>query len=325
MSAATTTPSAPASSGAEGAPRPVGRPRSSASLRHRLADRGIDGQMLLLLPALVFILVLFVYPFAYGLGLTLQPTQETVETWGGGVLANYVRFFGDSFTFASVWLTARLAIPAALFNVLFSIPLAIKLRHRFRGKRLISTLLVLPITLGTVLTAQGLLIFAGRQGWLNQALMGIGLVDQPLDLVHNYIGVLLSLIISGFPFAFLLISSYFSGIDPSLERAARSLGAGWAQRFFRITLPLLAPGLATTFILTFVLAFSVFPSATLVGNPSGSTRVLAVVAYRFFGEQFDYPMASTVAIMMGLAELIVVAIVLFARSFFYKGTTGGKG
>lgn len=299
--------------------------RGTASLRHRLADRGVDSQLLLLVPAIVFILALFVYPFAYGFGLTLQPTQDTVDTWGGGVLANYVRFFEDAFTFESVWLTARLAIPAALFNVLLSIPLAIKLKPRFRGKQLISTLLVLPITLGTVLTAQGLLIFAGRQGWLNQALMNLGILDQPLTLVHNYIGVLLSLIISGFPFAFLLISSYLSGIDPSLDRAARSLGASWSQRFVRITLPLLAPGLATTFILTFVLAFSVFPSATLVGDPSGSTRVLAVVAYRFFGEQFDYPMASTTAIMMGLAELIVVAIVLLGRSFLYKGSTGGKG
>ncbi|APX32615.1 ABC transporter permease [Brachybacterium sp. P6-10-X1] len=299
--------------------------QGSASLRHRLADRGIDAQLLMMVPAIVFILALFVYPFAYGFGLTLQPTEETVERWGGGVFANYLRFFGDAFTFESVWLTARLAIPAALLNVLVSIPLAIKLQHRFRGKRLLSTLLVLPITLGTVLTAQGLLIFAGRQGWLNQALINLGILDRPLDLVHNYIGVLLSLIISGFPFAFLLISSYLSGIDPSLDRAARSLGAGSAQRFTKITLPLLAPGLATTFILTFVLAFSVFPSATLVGDPSGSTRVLAVVAYRFFGEQFDYPMASTVAIMMGLAELIVVAIVLFARSFLYKGSTGGKG
>lgn len=301
------------------------QPRGTASLRHRLADRGIDSQLLLLLPAIVFILALFVYPFVYGFGLTLQPTEDTVDTWGGGVLANYVRFFEDAFTFESVWLTARLAIPAALINVLASIPLAIKLKPKFRGKQLISTLLVLPITLGTVLTAQGLLIFAGRQGWLNQTLMNLGILDQPLSLVHNYVGVLLSLIISGFPFAFLLISSYLSGIDPSLDRAARSLGAGWSQRFLRITLPLLAPGLATTFILTFVLAFSVFPSATLVGDPSGSTRVLAVVAYRFFGEQFDYPMASTVAIMMGLAELIVVAIVLLGRSFLYKGSTGGKG
>ena len=112
--------------------------------------------------------------------------------------------------------------------------------HSGRYAYLGQTLLVLPITLGTVLTAQGLLIFAGRQGWLNRFLMGAGIIDEPLQLVNNYIGVLFSLIITGFPFAFLLISSYLSGIDPSLEAAAKTLGADWKQRFRRIILPLLA-------------------------------------------------------------------------------------
>ncbi len=299
--------------------------KSTASLRHRMAERGIDSRLWLLVPALVFILALFVYPFAYGLGLTFQPTPQTATQWGGGIFANYLAFFKDPFVFNSVWLTMRVALPAALFNVIISIPLAFKLRRKFRGKRFLSTLLVLPITLGTVLTAQGLLIFAGRQGWLNRFLQDTHLISQPLQLVNNYTGVMFSLIISGFPFAFLLVSSYLSGIDPSLEAAAKTLGANWPQRFRRVTLPLLAPGLATTFILTFVLAFSVFPSARLVGDPGGATRVMALMAYRAFGEQQNYSMASTIAVMMGLVELLIVAVVLLGRSFLYKGSTGGKG
>ena len=143
--------------------------------------------------------------------------------------------------------------------------------------------------------------------------------------MNNYLGVMFSLVITGFPFAFLLISSYLSGIDPTLESAAKTLGAGWWERFRRITLPLLAPGLATTFILTFVLAFSVFPSARLVGDAMGSTRVMSLMAFRAFGEQNDYPMASTIALMMGVVELIVVVLVLGGRSLLYRGTTGGKG
>jgi putative spermidine/putrescine transport system permease protein len=301
------------------------RSKSSASLSHRLAERGVSARLLLLAPAVVFAVALFVYPFLYGLGLTFQPLPATQDTFGGGLFANYLAFFRDSFTFDSVWITVRLALPVALFNVLISIPIAFKLRNKFRGKRNLQALLVLPITLGTVLTAQGLLIFAGRQGWLNRFLIEIGLIDQPLQLVNNYWGVVFSLVISGFPFAYLLISSYLSGIDPSLEAAAKTLGANWKQRFLRITLPLLAPGLATTFILTFVLAFSVFPSARLVGDATGETRVLALMAYRSFAEQLDYAMASTIAIMMGVVELIVIAIVFLGRSFLYKGSTGGKG
>ena len=301
------------------------RPKSTASMRHRLAERGVDVSLLMLVPALVFAVALFVYPFSYGIGLTFQPTAATQEQWGAGIWSNYVAFFRDPFIFDSVWITMRLALPVALFNVLVSIPVAFKLRHKFRGKKLLTTLLVLPITLGTVLTAQGLLIFAGRQGWLNRFLLEIGLISEPLQLVNNYLGVMFSLIISGFPFAFLLISSYLSGIDPSIEAAAKVMGADWKQRFRRITLPLLAPGLATTFILTFVLAFSVFPSARLVGDASGETRVMALMAYRAFGELLDYPMASTIAVMMGVVELLVIAVVLLWRSFMYKGSTGGKG
>ncbi|EIE98954.1 ABC transporter permease [Saccharomonospora glauca] len=294
-------------------------PETSPALRHRLAERGIDKQLLLLLPAVVFIVGLFVYPFFYGLGLSFQPQN------GGGPFADYVRFFSDPYQFSTIWKTLVLAIPAALLNVLASVPIAYRMRGRFRGKRLLMTVLVVPITLGTVLTAEGLLNFLGPSGWLNRALEAIGLVDEPLRLINNYWGVFFSLVITGFPFAFLLISSYLSGIDPTLEKAAATLGAGWWDRFRHITLPLLAPGLATTFCLTFVLAFSVFPSAILVGNPSGETRVISIAAYQAAYEQYDYPYASTIAMIMGVVELIVVGVVLLWRSRLYTGSTGGKG
>jgi putative spermidine/putrescine transport system permease protein len=293
--------------------------RTGPSLRHRLAERGVDSQLLLLLPAVLFVLALFVYPFLYGLGLSFQPAK------GGGAFADYQRFFSDPFQRDTIWKTLRLAIPAALFNVLAAVPIAYRMRGRFRGKRVITTLLVIPITLGTVLTAEGLLNFLGPAGWFNRTLVSLGLRDQPVGLINNYWGVFFSLVITGFPFAFLLILSYISGIDPSLERAAATLGADWRARFRRITLPLLAPGLATTFCLTFVLAFSVFPSAILVGNPTGSTRVISIAAYQAAYEQYDYPFASAIAMIMGLVELLVLGVVLLWRSRFYVGATGGKG
>jgi putative spermidine/putrescine transport system permease protein len=287
-------------------------------LRHRLADRGIDSYLLLLVPAVIFILALFIYPFLYGLGLSFQPTK-------GGVFSDYQRFFGEAYQRDTIWKTLRLAIPASLLNVLASVPIAYRMRGRFRGKRLVTILLVVPITLGTVLTAEGLLNYLGPTGWFNRTLMGLGLIDDPVRLINNYWGVFFSLVITGFPFAFLLILSYLSGIDPTLERAASTLGAGWWSRFRRITLPLLAPGLATTFCLTFVLAFSVFPSAILVGNPTGETRVISIAAYQAAYEQYDYPFASAIAMVMGLVELIVIAVVLVWRSRLYAGSTGGKG
>jgi putative spermidine/putrescine transport system permease protein len=288
------------------------------AFRHRLAERGIDRQLLLLAPALLAVLVLFVYPFAYGVGLSFQPSH-------GGTLGAYRDFFSDAYQRDTIFTTLRLALPAALLNVAASVPIAYRMRGRFRGKRILTTVLVVPITLGTVLTAEGLLNFLGPTGWFNRVLLGIGLVGSPVRLTNNYWGVFFSLVITGFPFAFLLILSYLSGIDPTLERAAATLGAGWWQRFRRITLPLLAPGLATTFCLTFVLAFSVFPSAVLVGDPAGTTRVISIAAYHAAYEAYDYALASAIAVVMGIVELAVVAAVLGVRSLFYTGSTGGKG
>lgn len=304
-------------------------PAERVALRHRLADRGVDRTLLLLLPAVLFIGLLFIYPFFYGLQLSLYPQAESpiAATYGNSLFANYRAFFADEYLRDTIWLTLRLGVPAALINVLASVPIAFRMRGRFRGKRLLTTGLVVPITLGTVLTADGLLTFLGPAGWLNKVLAAVGLVDpdNPLPLIHNYWGVLFSLIITGFPFAFLLTLSYLSGIDPAIENAAATLGAGWWQRFRHITLPLLSPGLAITFCLSFVLAFSVFPSAVLVGDPAGSTHVISIAAYRAAFEQFDYAAASAIAMIMGAIELLVVGLVLVWRARLYRGATGGKG
>ncbi|KAB2349637.1 ABC transporter permease [Actinomadura rudentiformis] len=295
-------------------------PRRTGGLRHRLAERGVDRVLLLLVPALLVVILLFLYPMMYGVGLSLQPQK------GGGMLANYRAFFDDPYQRDTIWKTLRLALPAALINVGVSVPIAYRLRGRFRGRRALTAILVLPVTLGTVLVADGLLRYLGPKGWFNRILLDLGLVDQPVRLIYNYWGVLFSLIITGFPFAFLLVLAYMSGIDPTLERAAATLGAGPWQRMRRILLPLLAPGLATTFVLAFVLAFSVFPSANLVGEPADETRVMAIAAYQSAFEKYDYSMASTIAVLMGAFELLVISVTLLVRGRLYTGpSAGGKG
>ena len=296
-------------------------------LRHRLAERGLDRTLLLLLPAVVFVVALFVYPFLYGLQLSFQPQpgSQVVQRYGTGPFADYQAFFDDPYLRNTIWTTLRISLPATLINVLASVPIAYRMRGRFRGRRTITTILVVPITLGTVLTADGLISFMGPAGWLNKILMAAGIADQPVQLTHNYWGVLFSLVITGFPVAFLLTLSYLTGIDPSLEQAGATLGAGWWQRFRHITLPLLAPGLAITFCLNFVLSFSVFPSAVMVGDPAGSTRVISIAAFHAAFEQYDYSMAAAIAMIMGVVELAVIGLVLGWRSRLYRGATGGKG
>ncbi len=301
----------------EAAIRP--RPKAArAGLRQRLARRGIDGTTLLVVPAVLTILGLFVYPFFEGLVLSLMPRK-------GGTWANYVTFFSQPFLWKTIPTTLGIAVPATVANILISVPVALRVR-KLKRQRILTTILVVPITLGTVLVAEGLLNYLGPQGWLNRILILFHLTKEPLRLVHNYWGVMWSLIIAGFPFTFLLTLSYVSGIDPNLEKAAATLGAGPRARFRTILLPLMASGLVITFCLSFVQAFAVFPSAVLVGAPSGSTRVISIAAFQAAYERYDYSMASAIAMIMAAIQLLIVVLVLAGRGFLYRGpAAGGKG
>ncbi len=189
----------------------------SIPLKQRLAARGLDGLTLLVVPAILFVLLLFIYPFLYGLFLSFEPKA-------GGVFANYQRFFSDSFLYGTIATTLWLALPVTIVTLALAIPIAFRVRL-MRNQRLLTTILVIPITLGTVLVAEGLLNYLGPQGWFNRTLMTLGIISSPVKLLHNYWGVMLSLVITGFPFTFLLTLSYLSAsIRPWRMRARR-----WAR------------------------------------------------------------------------------------------------
>jgi len=289
-------------------------------LAQRLKAHGLDRVTLLAAPAAIYILALFIYPFFYGLWLSFEPKAEGASLW-----ANYARFFSDPFLYGTILTTLRLAVPATLLNLLLAVPIAMRVRL-MPNQRLLTTILVVPITLGTVLVAEGMLNYLGPQGWFNRTLITFGLSSGPVRLIHSYLGVFLSIIVAGFPFTFLLTLSYLTGIDPALEQAAATLGGTAWQRFRHVLLPLALPGLLITFCLSFVQAFSVFPSAVLLGAPAGATRVISIAAYTAAFEEYDYSMASAIAMIMGVVQLAIVAGVLGLRGLSYHGSTsGGKG
>jgi len=273
-----------------------------------------------LLPSLLYVLVMFVYPFLYGIYMSLRPLKAQ-----GFSLANYVAFFTDQYQYMTVGITFRLAVPNTMVVVAFSLLLAYNMRRGIWLERTITTVLVLPISLGVILLGQGILGFYGGKGWLNQLLLGLGLLEEPLVLTHNFTGVMLSLFMQQFPFCFLMLLGYISGIDPSIENSARTLGAGPWIVFRRVMLPLIAPGLAIAFALVFVMSFATFPSAILLGQPSGATRTIAIAAYAQAFEMFDMPYASAIAVIMGIFQLAGLLVILLLRRRMVMAATMGVG
>jgi putative spermidine/putrescine transport system permease protein len=281
---------------------------------------GKSGTFLLLLPALIFIVLLFIYPFIYGLTLSLTTTE------GSFTFANYIRFFTDQRDVRTIWTTLGLAVPVTLLAVCLAIPFAYFMRRGLKGEKFITFFLIIPVTLGTVLISEGMLSFMGPNGWLNQLLIALHLAKDPVRFTHNYLGVFISLFLQGFPYAFLMLLGYVSGINPDLEKASQMLGANKIQTFWKVLFPLMVPGIAISFCLNFVMAFSVYPSAVLLGQPSGPTRVIAIAAYQWAFEKFNFNAASAIAMIMAAVELLVISVVLIWRSKMYKGASiVGKG
>lgn len=273
-----------------------------------------------LLPSFLYVLVMFVYPFLYGIYLSVRPLKVP-----GFSLANYVAFFSDQYQYKTVGITFGLAIPTTVVVVALSLVVAYGMRRGIWLERAITTILVLPISLGVILLAEGILGFYGGKGWLNQMLLGVGLLREPLVLTHNYIGVMLSLFMQQFPFCFLMLLGYISGIDPSIENSARTLGAGPWTVFHRVMLPLIAPGLAVAFALVFVMSFATFPSAILLGQPSGATRTIAIAAYQQAFEMYNTSYASAIAVIMGVFQLAGLLVIVLLRGRMVMAATMGVG
>jgi putative spermidine/putrescine transport system permease protein len=287
-------------------------------LRHSLAERGVDWSLVLLLPAVFVLGGLFLYPFVYGVMISFQPED------GGGMLGNYRAFFSDPYLASSVVTTLRLAVPVAVVSVGLAAPVAYRCRRDFRGRKVITLVLMLPITFGSILIAQGMQRVFAPFGWFNLGLKRLGL--PPATLLYNYQGTFIAAVLTTLPFAFLMLMGFFGGIDRSLEDAAATLGASHAARFWRIVVPLAMPGIITAFMLALVESFAIFPSAILIGQPDNQTHVLTIPIYQAAAQRSDYTQASAFAIVLTAIELVVLGLMVLIRSRLYRGpANGGKG
>jgi putative spermidine/putrescine transport system permease protein len=165
--------------------------------------------ILLSLPAVIIVLGLFFYPLLFGLNISFQQTEGA--SWS---LANYTQFFSDPTQVKTIWTTFQVALPVTLFSVLISIPLAYYMRRGIRFERLITAILILPISLGNVLIAQAMLSYFAPNGWFNRVLLSLHIIQQPMIMLYHVMAVEIALFIQGFPFTFLLILGYMSAIEP---------------------------------------------------------------------------------------------------------------
>ena len=251
--------------------------------------------LLLLLPALLTLAALFVYPL---LGILLRSVYKS-----GYTLESYRQVVRTSVYLMVIGLTFRTAAMVTLVALALGYPLAYVLATvRPRLGRVLVVIVVLPFLTSIIVRTYAWMVLLGRNGVVNQYLVALGLTDAPLRLLYNQAGVVVGMTYVLLPFMVLTLASVMRGIDPALVRAAHSLGASRWQAFRRVFLPLSAPGIAGGTLLVFILSLGFFITPALMGGPSDV--MIAMLIEREVEFTLNWSFASTLAVILLVLTLI---------------------
>jgi ABC-type spermidine/putrescine transport system permease subunit I len=214
-------------------------------------------------------------------------------TW---TLANYAAA-ADGYGLRLLGYTVLFGAGVAGLTVLIAYPLALFIRSLApAGRRVALAGVLLPKLASVLVILFGLQQLLGDAGPLNRLLLGAGAVREPLRLVHARAGAVVGEVYLILPYAVLVLFAELGGIDPNVEAAARGLGASWRQVFWRVTLPLSAPGLVLAGQLALVWGVGAFLGPLLLGGPPEAT--LSVEVHRQAFEYGRWPRAAAEATLL---------------------------
>ncbi|MEI5665534.1 ABC transporter permease [Bosea sp. CCNWLW174] len=259
---------------------------------------------MLVVPATIFVAIGLIGPIAILFRYSLNqfiPGQFMVD---GLTIENYVKFFTDGFYLNVLWRTVRVAVICTIVCLIMGFPLAYVLaRTQSRFKNLLIMLVVLPLFVGNAVRAAGWMTAFGSKGALNASLMGLGLIDQPLEIMFTETAVIIGIIAVNLPFMVLTLQSVIEGINRNVEEAAFSLGAGPAAMFRRVLWPLAMPGILAGTILTFILAMNAYATPVLLGGPKFQT--MGPLVYGQFAQQNNWPFGGAISFILMTATLLL--------------------
>ncbi|MEO0818820.1 MAG: molybdate ABC transporter permease subunit [Pseudomonadota bacterium] len=209
---------------------------------------------------------------------------------------------------AAEWEAVRLSLRVSFWATVASLPFGIGVallltRGRFWGRPVLDGLVHLPLILPPVVTGYALLLLFGRQGPL-----GAALADWfGITLAFRWTGAALAAAIMGFPLMVRAIRLALEAVDPKLEEAAGTLGAGRIWTFLLVTLPLILPGILAGAVLGFAKAMGEFGATiTFVSNIPGETRTLPSAVYT----ALQVPGGEPLALRLALVSVVVAVLAL---------------
>jgi len=258
--------------------------------------------LLCALPAAFFV-AFFLAPMAVVLiaSLTTPAGQPT--------FAHYVRILADAYHWDVLWVTFRIGALTTLVCVLIGYPLAwylVRIVKWRPWRRFCVILLVVPLFTSNIVRSFGWMVLLGRNGLVNDGLIGLGLIERPMRFLGTELGILIGLVYILLPFIVLAVGNALAKVDPALEHASADLGATPAGTFRTIVFPLSLPGLMAGAVMVFMLAVSAYVTPALLSG--GRITVFSMLIFQQYSSVFDFNYGGALSITMLVLTLALVAI-----------------
>lgn len=258
--------------------------------------------LLCALPAAFFV-AFFLAPMAVVLiaSLTTPAGQPT--------FAHYVRILADAYHWDVLWVTFRIGALTTLVCVLIGYPLAwylVRIVKWRPWRRFCVILLVVPLFTSNIVRSFGWMVLLGRNGLVNDGLIGLGLIERPMRFLGTELGILIGLVYILLPFIVLAVGNALAKVDPALEHASADLGATPAGTFRTIIFPLSLPGLMAGAVMVFMLAVSAYVTPALLSG--GRITVFSMLIFQQYSSVFDFNYGGALSITMLVLTLALVAI-----------------
>jgi putative spermidine/putrescine transport system permease protein len=242
-----------------------------------------------------------------------SPTQLMVEAFS---FDNYVRAAQDPYYQEIILTTLGMALLCTALTLVIAYPAAYWLgRLQSRWKSLVVIATLFPLLVGNVVRSAGWMALFERDGLINVTLRRLHLISEPLTLMYTPKAVVFGVVAVVLPYMILTISAVIENIPRDLEDAAANLGAPALKVFWRVILPLSAPGVAAGSILVFVLCMNTYATAVLLGGPR--FKMMAPAIFDQFVRGNNWPMGAALAFMLLAVTMsfTVFGSLAFARRY----------
>ena len=265
---------------------------------------------ILLSPSVFWLALFFIVPLIVVLFVSFSKRSLLGVVEYDFNLANYRRVFSELIYLRILWKSVWLAILNTVLCLLVGYPFAFYIARQSPSRqRLLIFLVMIPFWTNFLVRTYALIFIVRDTGFINNILIGLGVIDTPLPIMFTQTGVLLGMLYGYLPFAVLPLYASIEQLDFDYVQAAQDLGANGLKVFLRIILPLTMPGVVAGSIITFIPTLGAYVTPDLMGG--GNTFLIGNLLQQQFMTVRDWPFGSALGI-------ILMVMVLAATMFYFR-------